>query len=124
MIRKKRYHSRPVLSLAVDDRHMISASEDKTVCVFDRRADKVLKTLTVISNFNGNFPFFNFLSFLTIKCFFFQFEYFPLSMSYGQNQLWIGDKMGNLHLVDATNGCFDLLDVKFKTCSFANLHTR
>ena len=57
MIRKKRYHSRPVLSLAVDDRHMISASEDKTVCVFDRRADKVLKTLTVISNFNGNFQF-------------------------------------------------------------------
>ena len=41
-----------------------------------------------------------------------QFEYFPLSMSYGQNQLWVGDKMGSLHLVDATNGLFDLVEVR------------
>ena len=32
-------------------------------------------------------------------------------MSYGQNQLWVGDKMGSLHLVDATNGLFDLVEV-------------
>ena len=43
----KKYHTHPVLCLAVDDRYIISGSEDRTVCVYDRRADGLVKTLTV-----------------------------------------------------------------------------
>ncbi len=41
----------------------------------------------------------------------FQFAEFPMCMSYGQDQLWVGDKTGSLHLVDATDGLFNLIQV-------------
>ncbi len=34
-----------------------------------------------------------------------------MRMSYGQDQLWLGDKTGQLHLVDATDGDFNLIEV-------------
>ena len=34
-----------------------------------------------------------------------------MRMSYGQDQLWLGDKKGQLHLVDATDGDFNLIEV-------------
>ena len=43
----KRYHSRSVLSLVANDHYILTGSEDKTIVAYDRRADKVLKTLTV-----------------------------------------------------------------------------
>ena len=36
----------------------------------------------------------------------FQFDQYPMSLSYGQDQLWVGDKAGKLHLLDATDGDF------------------
>ena len=44
---EKRYHKQPILSMMVDDDYIVTASEDKTVAVFDRRADKISKTLQV-----------------------------------------------------------------------------
>ena len=34
-----------------------------------------------------------------------------MSMSYGADQLWLGDKTGRLHLVDASDGDFNLVEV-------------
>lgn len=79
----KKYHQRPVLCLAVDDKFVVTGSEDKTVKVFDRRANKVFKTL--------------------------EFEEYPMSLDYGQDQLWVGDKGGSLHLIDATDGDFNIV---------------
>ncbi len=44
---EKVYHQKPVLSLLADDKYIITASEDKTIAVFDRAADKLLKTIRV-----------------------------------------------------------------------------
>lgn len=79
----KKYHTHPVLCLAADDRYIISGSEDRTVCVYDRRADGLVKTLKLDS--------------------------YPMCMSYSDNQLWLGDKTGQVHLVDATQGSFNVV---------------
>ena len=34
-----------------------------------------------------------------------------MRMSYGGDQLWLGDKKGLIHLVDATDGDFNLVQV-------------
>ncbi len=34
-----------------------------------------------------------------------------MRVSYGSDQLWLGDKTGKLHLVDATDGDFNLVEV-------------
>ncbi|XP_062593768.1 uncharacterized protein LOC134255270 [Saccostrea cucullata] len=44
-VHRKRYHRRPVLCLAADDKYIVTGSEDKTVAVFDRRAGQVYKTI-------------------------------------------------------------------------------
>ena len=46
-ISRLKNHSRPVLCLSVDDKFIISGSEDKTLCVYDRRASQVYKTIKV-----------------------------------------------------------------------------
>lgn len=47
VIAEKIYHRQPVLRMAVDEHYIITASEDKTIAVFDRRADSVYKTIEV-----------------------------------------------------------------------------
>ena len=51
-------HQMPILCLAVNDKHIITGSEDGHICVYDRKANTVFKKLTV-----GNF----FLSFSNSK---------------------------------------------------------
>ena len=43
----KKYHGKPILTVAVDDKYVITGSEDKTVQIYDRRAGEVFKTLEV-----------------------------------------------------------------------------
>ena len=40
-------------------------------------------------------------------------EEFVMRMSYGGDQLWLGDKKGLIHLVDATDGDFNLVQVSY-----------
>ena len=40
-----------------------------------------------------------------------QIDPYPMSLSYGQDQLWVGDKAGNVHLLDATDGDFNIVKV-------------
>ena len=40
-------HSRPVLCLAVTEHHLYTGSEDKSVCVWDRRAERLLQRIKV-----------------------------------------------------------------------------
>lgn len=46
-MKSRRLHSSAVLSLAADDRFILSGSEDRTLVVFDRRAAAVLQRLQV-----------------------------------------------------------------------------
>ena len=41
-------HSKPVLCLAATDRYIYSGSEDKSLCVWDRRAQSQLQKIKVI----------------------------------------------------------------------------
>ena len=47
VIDTKRWHRQPVLCIAADDNFIISGSEDKTFCVYDRRAGYVFKSVQV-----------------------------------------------------------------------------
>ena len=47
IVAEKRYHRQPILCLAVDDNFIITGSEDKTLAVYDRRADALFKTINV-----------------------------------------------------------------------------
>lgn len=40
-------HKRPVLTVQADDHYIISGSEDKTIAIFDRRANCLYKKLNV-----------------------------------------------------------------------------
>ena len=40
-----------------------------------------------------------------------QVENYPLDTSYHSNQLWFGDKKGNLNLMDTTMGKFEMVQV-------------
>ncbi|KAK7495839.1 hypothetical protein BaRGS_00012829 [Batillaria attramentaria] len=79
----KRWHRQPVLCVAGDDRYIVTGSEDKTFSVYDRRAAAVFKVL--------------------------QMESYPLDASYHSNQLWFGDKDGQLNLIDTSLGKFELV---------------
>ena len=46
-IKTLKNHKKAVLSISVDDTNIISASEDGTICVWNRKAGKIAKTLTV-----------------------------------------------------------------------------
>jgi len=84
VVNTRRDHSRPVLAVAADEQYIVSASEDSTVAVYDITAGKVFKTI--------------------------QMEAFPMCMSYANDQLWVGDKLGSVHIFDATDGDFDLIE--------------
>merc|ERR1719394_220797 len=78
--RKYLFHTKPVLCVVGNDRYIVTGSEDKTMVVYDRRAEKPLKKMTL--------------------------DAYPLCMNYRGNQLWYGDRQGQLHLLDATGGAF------------------
>ena len=80
----KRYHKQPVLSLLANDQFLITASEDKNIVVYDRRADAIFKTLTLAE--------------------------YPMCMGAWQDQLWVGDKIGLIHLIDTTDGDFNIVE--------------
>lgn len=44
---KKRYHTQPILSVAADDKYVITGSEDKTIAIYDRVAGKKFKQIQV-----------------------------------------------------------------------------
>ncbi|XP_045157904.2 F-box/WD repeat-containing protein 9-like [Mercenaria mercenaria] len=83
---RKHYHAQPILSVKADDKYVITGSEDKVVAIYDRVAGKKYKTIET--------------------------ENFVLSMSYGDGQLWMGDKLGKLHVMDTRDGLFDENSIK------------
>uniref|UniRef100_A0A8D0DKX4 F-box/WD repeat-containing protein 9 n=1 Tax=Salvator merianae TaxID=96440 RepID=A0A8D0DKX4_SALMN len=80
LVKSRKLHSSAVLSLAADERFIISGSEDRTLVCFDRRANSVLQRLQLDS-------------------------YLP-SMSYRGSQLWAGDNRGLLYVFENKGGCF------------------
>ncbi|XP_017353301.1 F-box/WD repeat-containing protein 9 isoform X2 [Cebus imitator] len=80
LLKSQRLHSSPVLALLADDQHIISGSEDRTLVVVDRRANRVLQRL--------------------------QLDSYLLCMSHQDMQLWTGDNEGLLHVFANHNGCF------------------
>ena len=47
-------------------------------------------------------------------------ENYPLDVSYHSNQLWFGDKMGNLNLMDTSLGKFELVQVRVLLCTLCD----
>ena len=47
----KRYHTQPILSIAADDKYVITGSEDKMISVYDRAAGKNYKKIEVYQPF-------------------------------------------------------------------------
>uniref|UniRef100_A0A8D2E1A2 F-box/WD repeat-containing protein 9 n=1 Tax=Theropithecus gelada TaxID=9565 RepID=A0A8D2E1A2_THEGE len=89
LLKCQQLHSRPVLALMADDQHIISGSEDRTLVVVDRRANRVLQRL--------------------------QLDSYLLCMSYQEPQLWAGDNHGLLHVFVNRNGCLQLIRVHVPT---------
>ncbi|XP_012939124.1 F-box/WD repeat-containing protein 9 [Aplysia californica] len=74
------FHTKPVLSVVGNGQFIVSGSEDKSIVVFDRTAGKIFTTLKM--------------------------DNYPLCMSLQDQQLWCGDRLGRLHLHNATGGMF------------------
>ena len=46
-IKPRTFHNRAVVCITGSDNYIISGSEDKRICIFDRRADKIFKMIKV-----------------------------------------------------------------------------
>jgi len=79
-------HSKPVLAVKTTERIILSLSEDRTLCIYDRRARKRMGRVTIPGSS------------------------FPLCFSLDENSLYVGDKGGSLHLLDPTNDKFDVVE--------------
>ncbi|XP_058802168.1 F-box/WD repeat-containing protein 9-like [Phymastichus coffea] len=69
-------HHRAVISLAMSTNYILSASEDKTVNVWDQRAGRTMKSVTISK------------------------ESFPMSMYMQKDVVYVGDSGANLHILD------------------------
>lgn len=73
---KYRPHQRAVIRLAMNSNYILSASEDRTVSVWDHRAGKTMKTVTISK------------------------ESFPMSISLQKDLVYVGDSNAKLHVLD------------------------
>jgi len=80
-----RSHAMPVLAVKATERLILSLSEDRNLCVYDRRAGKRLSRLPIPGHS------------------------FPLCLSLSDHCLYVGDKGGNLHLLDPSHDRFDIV---------------
>lgn len=69
-------HQRAVIRLAMNSNYILSASEDKTVSIWDQRAGRIMKTVTISK------------------------ESFPMSMSMQKDLVYVGDSNAKLHVLD------------------------
>ncbi|KAJ9577389.1 hypothetical protein L9F63_006012, partial [Diploptera punctata] len=83
-------HKRAVLALSISDDVIISASEDQTVAVWDHRAGKVLKQIKLYENKDDE-------------------NAFPMCLSFNDNLLYVGDTKGQLHLLNPSQGQFNII---------------
>ncbi|XP_054011210.1 F-box/WD repeat-containing protein 9-like [Hylaeus anthracinus] len=75
-IAKYRPHKRAVIRLAMNSQFILSASEDKTVGIWDQRAGRIMKNVTISQ------------------------ESFPMSMCMQRDMVYVGDGSAKLHVLD------------------------
>ncbi|KMQ97958.1 f-box wd repeat-containing protein 9-like protein [Lasius niger] len=75
-IRQYRPHGGAVIKLAMNSEYILSASEDKTVSVWDQRAGRIMKYITIPG------------------------EAFPMCMNMQQDCVCIGDSVAKLHVLN------------------------
>ncbi|XP_022200357.2 F-box/WD repeat-containing protein 9 isoform X2 [Nilaparvata lugens] len=79
-------HRAAVTGLAlVGDNYLVSASEDKSIAVWDLRTREPVNENIVVSCDNS----------------------FPLSIYYNNNLLYVGDTRANVHIISTNNGVFE-----------------
>lgn len=92
-IAQYRAHNRAVIKLAMNSEYILSASEDKTICIWDQRARRTRKSVTISD------------------------EAFPMCISMQRDWVYIGDSAAKLHVLDLKHPEYELVK------SYATEHT-
>ncbi|XP_012258692.2 F-box/WD repeat-containing protein 9-like isoform X2 [Athalia rosae] len=79
LIDKYQPHQRAVVTIAMNGNYILSASEDKTVAVWDQRNRKIMKTIKISK------------------------DHFPMRISMQKNTVYVGNNGGRLHVLDPSN---------------------